>query len=169
MTTIEKDWTTSSGLRAVVLLLDRGHRCGYVGVTAAHPLHGIDYSHSSGALQFPGTEGIGKRGVLALLANPDGDARLDSVFDVHGSLTFSGGGDSYPAASDGLWWFGFDCAHYGDAPSDEYLALMREKHPEHPFLWERDPFAVHRDLAYVQQECESLATQLVERVAGAAA
>ncbi len=169
MNTVEKDWTTATGLRAVVLLVERGHRCGYVGVPDTHPLHGVEYNSTSDSVQFPSAEGMGKRGVLSLIANPDGDARLDSVFDVHGSLTFSGGGDGYPAPSDGLWWFGFDCAHHGDAPSDEYLTSMREKHPEHPFLWERDPFAVHRDLVYVEQECESLATQLIERVAGAAA
>lgn len=33
---------------------------------------------------------------------------------VHGGLTFSGTMQGY----DGLWWFGFDCAHAFDAPYD---------------------------------------------------
>lgn len=38
----------------------------------------------------------------------------DLHFDVHGGLTF---GDKEPCEhEDGVgWWFGFDCAHFGDA------------------------------------------------------
>jgi hypothetical protein len=40
---VEKDWTTASGLRAVVIAAQMGHRCGYVGVPKDHPLFGKDY------------------------------------------------------------------------------------------------------------------------------
>lgn len=42
--TIEKDWTTEAGLRAVVLATVMGHRCGYVGVPKGHPHYDKDYN-----------------------------------------------------------------------------------------------------------------------------
>jgi hypothetical protein len=58
------------------------------------------------------------------------------IFDVHGSITFSD--NRCPCkvkADDGEWWFGFDTNHYGD----------------------------HNVSAeYCENECESLAMQLVE-------
>ena len=41
--TIEKDWTTKAGLRAVVVATPMGHRCGYVGVDSTNPNHGKGY------------------------------------------------------------------------------------------------------------------------------
>ena len=38
----EKEWTTESGLNAVVVMND-GSRCGYVGVKKGNPLFGIKY------------------------------------------------------------------------------------------------------------------------------
>lgn len=35
MRTIERDWITKAGLRAVVIANDRGYRCGYVGVASS--------------------------------------------------------------------------------------------------------------------------------------
>lgn len=153
---VERDWITEAGFRAVVLMGSLGHRCGYVGVPANHPLHGVEYSDASPAVQFPRDESIGKRGVIPLLcADPELPASLDVVFDVHGGLTYSGGSESYPVASDGLWWFGYDCGHVGDAPAPgsrmaSYGIGMGD---------------VHRDLDYCSAECESLASQLISRVA----
>lgn len=60
---VEKDWTTASGLRAVVIATSMGHRCGYVGVSKDHPLFGKDYNDVGvdvhGGLTFSSTE-IGK-------------------------------------------------------------------------------------------------------------
>ncbi len=72
---------------------------------------------------------------------------------VHGGLTF---GEMEPCAEhdDGQgWWFGFDCAHAGDAfyaPEHERAALF-------PSLG--DHFWTQ---AEVERECERLAEQLAE-------
>jgi len=150
--TVEKDWTTHAGFRAVVIMGSMGHRCGYVAVSKDHPLHGVDYTDESPAVRFPADETVGKRGLIPLLCC-GGKARLDAVFDVHGGLTYSGGSSDYPASSDGLWWFGFDCGHAGDAPE--------------PSMWTRGGTrgnGIHRTLDYCVGECESLAQQLVDRI-----
>lgn len=159
---VERDWTTKAGFRAVVIMGRLGHRCGYVGLPPSHPLHGADYGEASPALSFPADEPVGKRGIIPLMCC-NGEARPDAVFDVHGGLTYSGNDSGYPAKSDGLWWFGFDCGHSGDRASDEYLAAQRKKYPEHQILWLAE--GVHRTLEYCVDECESLAAQMVSRVA----
>lgn len=160
-----KVWTTKAGFRAAVTLGDGGHHCGYVGVPSTHPLHGKSHTDDCDCLTFPEGEEIGKRGVIPVLCS-DGSATPGIVFDVHGGLTYSGDGD-YPVASDGLWWFGYDCGHAGDGRSDAYLSSMQERYPDMPFMWSDN--GVFRDADYCVSECESLADQLVSRVRGAAA
>lgn len=65
-----------------------GYRCGYVRVPKGHPWHGRDY---------------------------DDESMWD--VDVHGGLTFAKP-DTHCGkdGEDDAWWFGFDCAHAGDAP-----------------------------------------------------
>lgn len=125
---IMKDWITAAGLRAVVVMNDAAHHCGYVGVPAGHPLHASDYNDPHPALQETET------------GSPQSP---DLFFRVHGGLTYSGGLSDYPSTSDGLWWFGYDCAHYGDMP-----------------FGQTGPGGVFRDLDYCVIECESLAEQL---------
>lgn len=115
-TVIEKDWITTSGLRAVVLFVRNSHRCGYVGVGGESSLYEKDYN----SLYEDGVS-----------------------IDVHGGLTFSDKSEKYPADNNGLWWFGFDCAHSGDAT--KYFS---------------GPDDVFRSLEYCVAECENMATQL---------
>jgi hypothetical protein len=96
--TVEKDWITESGLRAVVTMGHHGCRCGYVGVSKDHPLYEKHYNDLS-----------------------------DPYPDVHGGLTFSEGISDYPVESD-LWWFGYDCNHLWDAPSTQYLEEHPDTH-----------------------------------------
>ncbi len=122
---VEKDWKCA-GLRcAVVASLELGHRCGYVGVPKSHLLHGADY-----------------------------DEQSVSEIEVHGGLTYANGRD-FPVESDGLWWFGFDCAHYGDAP-DPAIAANVTSH----YMLAMSSDGEIRTLEYVTAECESLARQL---------
>lgn len=130
---IEKVWVTQAGLRAVCLIVDQSWRCGYVEVPPDHPLHAIGYGTPAEVLQSKVPE---------------------VVFDVHGGLTYSGAGTNYPITdnpeSEG-WWFGFDCAHYGDAyieGSPRARKAFRE--------------GVVRTKKYVVEECENLAKQLKE-------
>lgn len=61
--------------------------------------------------------------------------------EVHGGVTFATTAVPF-GEPDGLWWVGFDCAHYGD--------LVPGALRDH---------GVYRDLAYVRAEVERLAEQ----------
>jgi hypothetical protein len=164
---VVKDWTTAAGFRAVITMGDLGHHCGYVGVPVGHPLHGCDYSYPCAALVRPSDdEPLGDRSAITLFIAAVDESRMQApemVFNVHGSLTYSGGNGKYPVESD-LWWFGYDCAHAGDCPSDEYREKQRAKYPDEPFMWS-DDCGVFRDAAYCERQCESLARQIVEKTA----
>lgn len=159
---LKKDWVTAAGYRAVILEV-HGHNNGYVALPESHPLFGVGYDASAACLTFPAEEPIGKRGIVPLMLS-GGAPRPDVVFDVHGGLTFAGSQLAHvPVLEDEkLWWYGFDCAHYGDADSPEYLAAQREKYPDMPFMWQAD--GVYRTVEYVAAECESLAQQLTTRI-----
>ena len=88
------------GLRCVVIMRRRGHRCGYVGIPKGHKFHGIDYFNES-----------------------------IEHFDVHGGITYSEDGDGvYPVENeDNLWWFGYDCDHLGDALDTSVMSEEERK------------------------------------------
>jgi len=123
-----------------------GNLCGYVRAPEAHPLYGKGYSDVvpeslrdsvQAALQSP----LGKRGILSALVYEPEAPRIDILFDVHGSLTFSGelhGAEGH--------WFGFGCAHAGDLQ------------PGYEYSFGDD--CEYRDIEYVRAECRSLAEQL---------
>lgn len=124
------------GLKCCITFSPLGHRCGYVGVDETHPLFKVDYSN------------------------------LDLNLIVHGGITHSNNNSHYPILQiKPLWWFGFDCAHYGDAKD---WSTLEEKFPSVIWkpLWEMDkdhPFftcAVVCTNEYVKQECCRLAEQL---------
>ena len=151
---VERDWTTGAGLRAVVAMMEIGHRCGYVGVPVGHPLHGVGYDSDTPALAPIDLETaeIGKRSLLGVLCAKDKLRSPEMAFDVHGGLTYAGNGEGkYPVESD-LWWFGYDCGHAGDAPAPG-STMYRYGY--------RDSSEVHRSLNYCERECESLAKQIV--------
>ena len=74
--------------------------------------------------------------------------------DVHGGLTYARNEE------DGLRWYGYDCAHLGDARD---INLMDEHHKE---IFEKYHFDFNdgsdtvKSLDYCIHECENLATQL---------
>ena len=158
------------GYKCVVTFGDLGHRCGYVGVDKTHPLYKVNYYDYLDILK----EDIGDRevsGVIPLFyACLDTDERIkaDAYFQVHGGLTYSGGGDNseYPIKSD-LWWLGFDCGHYDDRQD---LELAIKVFPERKEYYEREMFFMYkydtggeiRTLEYVENECKQLVTQLEE-------
>ena len=160
------------GYKCVVTFSYMGHRCGYVGIPKEHPLYGVDYTgHLDMTMKELENKEMGKRGAISLLCQAFDDTdkvRLETYFDVHGSLTYSGGGENskYPIESD-LWWFGFDCAHYGDGKD---LKLAYEKFPQHRASIERSMRAekmfqtdgILRTEEYVAEECKRLADQLKE-------
>lgn len=82
-------------------------------------------------------------------------------FDVHGGLTFSGGGGSkYPVESN-LWWLGFDCAHCDDAmDKDLILKLAPPQFVENRLrmCWG----GTVRTQEYVESELRSLVDQIAD-------
>ena len=75
----------------------------------------------------------------------------DVDIDVHGGLT-------YADARDDLWWFGYDCAHLGDARdpelmSDEYKNVLLGR----KLNFDGDTI---KTLDFCVNECESMAAQL---------
>ena len=159
--TIEKDWRTKAGLRAVVLMTELGHRCGYVGIPTTHPLHGVEYDQRHESLKLDPNRSTEKMSPLLLFAAAGSEIeelnRPDYVFEVHGGITYSGGSAEYPAESGNLWWFGYDCGHAGDAPDPASTHATRMQ-----ALGFANSGGIHRSLDYCIDECESLAKQLSE-------
>lgn len=139
------------GMKIVCCWINDSHRCGYVGIAdREHPLFGFGYDCEIPEVLKSKWEdilqgSIGKRGVVDLFCLDLEHPRVGILFDVHGGITYSGGGDIYPIESD-LWWFGFDCAHIGDLT-------------KYSFVGSND---IERTLEYVLSECKSLAEQLEE-------
>jgi len=131
-----------------------GAWCGYVGIPKEHPWFGKQYSDK---VEVPDsirnrkidTDQVGILNLLcAAFSETETDETLSIVLalDVHGGLTYAE--DHKPHQKpDGLWWFGFDCAHLGDfmpAYDDQYGI----------------PEGTYRTAEYVKKECEKLAEQL---------
>lgn len=78
---------------------------------------------------------------------PDGFVCNDGrEFAVHGGVTWSDWRLPWQESDGERWWLGFDTCHGGDAV------------PGMPSIG-----GVYRDIAYVQGECESLASQIAAR------
>ncbi len=134
MGSVKRDWETKYGNRALCIEMDDlRHLCGYVEVPKDHWLFERGYNTTLEGVSSDrlAKELIGKRGVMDLVTMSD-RVRVGDLFDVHGSLTFSG----VPCAVESGFWHGFDCGHYGDT---------REVCDEE----------------YVMQECENLSEQLM--------
>jgi len=131
-----------AGLTCMILTHDMGHRCGYVLVPKHHVFHGVDYGDC---------------------INPEhknekhcycGDTP-ESRLSAHGGITFGGGLQDYKG-----WWFGFDCAHHGDAQDPSIMSPdMKKKAELNPDIYLRTGGHI-RSAEYVANECQNLASQL---------
>lgn len=157
--TIEADFEYQD-LRCVVVMTEMGHRCGYVGIPNTHVLYGKYYSDTIGKFSDIKENNIEKMSpinvMLLAFEQPEDDSpvRIDCYFNVHGGITYAGEGD-YPVKSD-LWWFGYDCAHAGDAKDIKAIQDERLREIEAEFK----NYGVVRTLDYCINECKSLAEQL---------
>lgn len=113
-----------------------GHWCGYVAINPDHPLYEKDYCWRD-----------------------ENDEYCDPGVEVHGGLTFAAPCQAQddvkhvchtpiPGEPDNVWWFGFDCAHYGDL--SPFQTAYRA-----PTCRE-----VYKDVEFVKAEITSLAAQL---------
>ena len=161
--TIESDFY-HLGLRCIVIQNHRsGYRCGYVGVSMDHFLHGINYHEETWKLgmfsscrlqQEVNGEDIGWINMFCCAFNGV-TSRPDIMFSVHGGLTYSGGGD-YPIEGD-WWWFGYDCGHLDDRAD---VDLMDEKMKEIHVKFHLGTYGIIRSKEYCENECIGLAEQL---------
>lgn len=140
-------WRTGAGLPGLIVRNWSGALCGYAGVSAAHPDHGIGYNECPQGCE-------------------DGwcEHSPESRYKVHGGLTYAAACQvdgpvchvPEPGEPDDVWWFGFDCSHAGDySPGSESRCppnLRAEAYGIH---------GTYRDLAYVRAQVESLAAQLM--------
>lgn len=124
------------GFPCIVLRTEHGHLCGYVAVAPGHPWHG-------------------KKG-------------RDIDANVHGGLTYAEKCQGEvchvpkPGEPDGVWWLGFDHAHYGDvSPGRE--ALLNGLNISWPGGWGIGGES-YKDIDYVRRGCESLAEQASKAV-----
>lgn len=105
-----------------------GAWCGYVAVPPGHPAHGKEYDNVPS--------------------------------EVHGGLTYAAKcfgcicHTPKPGEPEDIWWFGFDCAHAGDA-----CPAMNARLASHRIDAIRE-WETYRDIAYVRAETEALAEQL---------
>jgi len=118
----------ATGMPCLIVRNHLGALCGYAGVAPGHPLHGFNYD--------------------------------DADLDVHGGLTYAdrcqpttdeAHGICHvpePGTPHDVWWFGFDCAHSGDAV------------PGMPNLSRELDNGEYRDVGYVADQVTSLAAQL---------
>jgi hypothetical protein len=147
----------ADGLRCAMRRGPLGSWCGYVGVPKEHPWFGKSYNDTI----EPTKDMLGPRDsqdfgpidlLCAVFSNKDIEKEMPigMAMRIHGGLTYADDRAPY-SKPDGLWWFGFDCAHAGD--------LI-------PSFAEEDRSAargdVYRDQAYVVSECQSLAAQLAK-------
>lgn len=177
---VENDFISVEGLRCVgIAITDMGHRCGYVGVPKGHVLYGIEY-HATlpDAVSFVTEEilesaEMGSRGAIPVFfsAFSGNSNRLDVVIDVHGSLTYSGGGEGakYPVPDTGLWWFGFDCAHCDDGKDFSIMDDSTKEQYNQGLLWHGT--GIVRSKEYVESHLRLLARQLwyINQMVGQAA
>lgn len=162
MHTKEKIWKTDAGYPAVVMMIDMGHRCGYVGIPREHILYHKHYGKHVPELgpcwELAQQGSVGKRGIMSIFCAASGEVSADIVFDVHGSITYANGADwnrTYPIPNTNLWWLGYDCGHVGGGKDLSVLSpTMLEIERRH------STNGIVRSLEYCIGECESLAYQL---------
>lgn len=147
----------AEGLQCAMRRGPLGSWCGYVAIPAGHPWYGKSYQDEI----KPTTDMLGPReasdhGPIDLLClafsgkNPEELLSISLAMRVHGGLTYAADHVPYDKP-DGLWWFGFDCAHAGDL-----IPAFAEQRLSHHA---RD---IYRDQQYVVAECQSLAVQLAK-------
>lgn len=143
----------ATGRPCLIVRNPRGALCGYVGVDAAHPWHGVGYSACA---QKPACSED------AYYCDHTPTARVS----VHGGLTYSDACHGSichvpaPGEADDVWWFGFDCLHHMDlAPGNEADGWNRMIGTPTGDL---GGGTAYRDVAYVKAEVAKLAQQIHE-------
>jgi len=155
---IEFDKTTEDGFRLLVIFQEAGYRCGYVGLPEDHCANGFNYYEDNMQLENAIDYDKEKLDIQIAINN----------IKAHGWLTYSQRNEKI--WKDDRWYFGFDCAHFGDAKdfdtAFEYfkdepnviknLKIFQEIDDEYPTYAK----GTIKTLNYVINEVESLYEQL---------
>jgi hypothetical protein len=164
----------ATGLDCLIVRNKMGSLCGYVGVASDHPWHGKAYSECMDTCErqqydFDAMEKAGVPMPDSLKERLDDytscwDHSPEAKVSVHGGLTYSAACQEErvegichvpaPGRPHDIWWFGFDCGHYGDASPYDYKRAENKEYPWFPVDGE------YRTIEYVQRECGELAQQL---------
>ena len=156
-----------------------GFRCGFVGVSADHPLYKLCSDSPSKYLMDFKDIPIEKRNIINLLCDRfDYDKTLSpsSYFSVHGGMNFSNykinldpnikaNNKYHEEVNNNNWWyFGFDCGHWNDAKD---ITLITDRQLKAMSMYMDQIFGIKamgiiRTNEYVLEECKSLADQLQE-------
>jgi hypothetical protein len=134
------NWKTAAGLPGMIVRNGAGALCGYVGLPTSHPLYGNNARHAG---------------------EDAGQSRLVDL-SVHGGITYGNACAGHichvpaPGEPDDVWWLGFDCNHSGDLAPGRSSVLLRSV-----FFEDFSFDGTYKDVAYVRDEVESLAAQLV--------
>lgn len=160
---LTKVWKTEAGLKAVIVCTRQEFYCGYVGVPKDHNLFEVHYNANTPALaELTGEEEIGQRGILGVICGADRMSSPSMVFDVHGGITlsdfFKSSADEFKELDDGLWYFGYDCAHAGDGKFPRFNDEGDIIHD--PYSWDQSP---PKSLEFCVEQCESLAQQIKDK------
>jgi hypothetical protein len=167
-----------TGLPCLIVRGPAGALCGYVGVAPGHPWHGADYDNCDvsvhGGLTFAhGCAEISREKWAKWRERqyarrdeakryPIGDAARDlrewakeledyEAWEARAKSRYICHVAS-PGEPDPVWWLGFDCAHAGDYTPSYGRDLGM------PTGW--GGVVEYRNIAYVEQECRSLAKQI---------
>lgn len=164
---VEKEFIHKE-LKCVVLALNIGHRCGYVGINNNHLLYGLNFLDKHESLTTGNMNDITMEnaGLGQMLSEMLGEYNNDYIspkmyFNVHGGITYSGGGQDskYPIETD-LWWFGYDCDHYNDAKDFSIMSEEYDYLKEMEIMYPTD--GTVKTLGYCIEECKQLAEQLMQ-------
>ena len=149
----------ATGLDCLIVRGPMGALCGYVGVPPEHPFSGVHYNACATEATCEGDWGDERH---------DRHVSPERVLTVHGGITFSdfcvesekgeGHGICHvaePGRPEKVFWFGFDCAHF----SDVVPAMLAEGVMSYTSLYQHGEY---RDVHYVKEQVELLATQLKE-------
>lgn len=175
----------ATGLPCLIVRNRVGSLCGYCGVSSGHPLFEKVYNDADvsvhGGLTFAGfchddSREQWEKWRQSMLKNKPSIEQFPRGYAAESWKNDGHLVDDYdawkadqectsichkvePGEDDRVWWLGFDCCHcYDLSPGLE--AKMKQIMPDRPDKPDGPYKGVYRDLAYVQDQCRSLASQL---------
>lgn len=139
-----EDFFDYKGYKCVCVFNAGGFRCGYVAVDETHPYYKMDYDNE------------GPNEIMC-----------------HWGLTYSGDGRHFYDEVDdilpnNLWWFGFDCGHYGDGMDcdtalqyDLISGVEYEIGIEMQNVMNMDENVIIKTKEFVEEICKMIVEQLI--------